>query len=84
MGFGTHHCYRRWNEQSAKALARRAPPRVQYSPWFILLFFADAWAVLLEPGSHQDLGIGFDATASGLRASGSCQIGTPAFRIQIQ
>jgi len=84
MGFGTHDCYRRLNEQFPNALARRAPPRVQYSPWFVLSFFADAWAVLVEPRSHPDLVIGFDATASGLRASGSCQIRPPAFPIQIQ
>jgi len=84
LGFGTHHCYCRLNEQFPNALASRAPPGVQYSPWFVLSFFADAWAVLLEPRSHPDLVIGFDATASGLRASGSCQIRPPAFPIRIQ
>jgi len=84
MGLGTHHCYRRVNEQFPNALTRRAPPRVQYLPWFVLLFFADAWAVLLEPRSHPDLVIGFDAMAGGLKASGSCQICPPAFPIRIQ
>jgi len=73
MGFGTHHCYRRLNEQFPNALARRASPRVQYSPWFVLSFFADAWAVLLEPRSHLDLVIGFDATAGGLRVLGAAR-----------
>jgi len=72
-GFGTHYCHRCLNQQFPKALARRAPPRVQYSPWFVLSFFADAWAVLLEPWSHPDLVIGFDATAGGLRASGNAR-----------
>jgi len=84
MGFGTYHCYRGLNEQFPNALARRGPPRVQYSPWFVLSFFADAWAVLLEPLFRPDLVIGFDATAGGLRASGSWQICPPAFPIRIQ
>jgi len=84
MGFGTHHCYRRFKEQFPNALARQAPPRVQYSPWFVLSFFADAWAVLLAPWSHPDLVIGFDVTAGRLRASGRCQIRPPAFPIRIQ
>ena len=84
IGFGTHHCYRRLNEQFPNALARRAPPRVQYSPWFVLSCFADAWTVLLEPWSHRDLVISFDTPAGGLRASVSCQIRPPAFPIRIQ
>ena len=84
MGFGTHHCYRRLNEEFPNALADPAPPPVQYSPWFVLSFFAETWAVLLEPRSHPDLVIGFDATAGRLRASGSCQIRLPAFPIRIQ
>ena len=84
MGFGTHHCYCRLNEQFPNDLALRAPPRVQYSPWFVLLFFTNAWVVLLEPRSHPDLVIGFDATAGRLRVSGRCQIRQPAFPIRIQ
>jgi len=84
MGFGTPNCYRRLNEQFPNALARRAPPRVQYSPWFVLSFFVDPWVVQLEPSSHLDLVIGFDAAARGLRASGSCLIHPPTFPIRIQ
>jgi len=84
MGFGTHHCYRHFNQQFTNALACLAPPRVQYSPWFVLSFLADSGAVLREPRSHPDLVIGFYATAGGFRASGSCEIRLPGFPIRIQ
>jgi len=65
-------------------VACRAPPRVQYSPWFVFSFFPDTGAILREPRIHPVRVIGFHATAAGFRASVSYQIRPPAFLIRIQ
>lgn len=52
LGCGIHHCYHSLNEQFPNGLAGRAPSGVRYSPRFVLLLFAEAWVVLLEPRSH--------------------------------
>jgi len=65
MGLGIHHCYCRLNEQFRNALDCRATSRVQYSPWFVLSFFTDGGAVLLEHSSHPDLVIGSDGLREG-------------------
>jgi len=71
MAFRIHHCDCRLNERFPKALACRAPSWVRYSPCFVLSFFIDAWAVLLEPRSPLDRMIGSDMTAAGLSGSES-------------
>ena len=48
LGFGTHRCYRHLNEPFPNALVHRAPFRVRYMPWFVLLISGDTCVVLRE------------------------------------